>query len=127
MTMKNSNDNIGNRTSDLPGCSAVPQTTAPLRNWIKFEPRILEALYKCKLIEYDSNTGSIRCRASCLVSKVITLLLRIIGHAESVRNKVKTLYCRVLCKFLTVIGGVIDEVFCVEQQWNDPTTKKKSR
>jgi hypothetical protein len=29
--MKNSNDAIGNRTRDLPGCSAVPQPTAPLR------------------------------------------------------------------------------------------------
>ena len=27
--MKNSNDNIGNRTRDLPACSAVPQQTAP--------------------------------------------------------------------------------------------------
>jgi hypothetical protein len=29
--MKNSNDTIGNRTRDLPACSAVPQQTAPLR------------------------------------------------------------------------------------------------
>jgi len=29
--MKNSNDTIGNRTSDLPACSAVPQPTAPPR------------------------------------------------------------------------------------------------
>jgi len=29
--MKNSSDNIGNRTRDLPACSAVPQTTAPPR------------------------------------------------------------------------------------------------
>jgi len=29
--MKNSNDNIWNRTSDLPACSAMPQPTAPLR------------------------------------------------------------------------------------------------
>ena len=28
MLMKNSKDNIGNRTSDLPACSAVPQPTA---------------------------------------------------------------------------------------------------
>jgi len=28
MSMKNSNDNIGNRTRDLPTCSAVPQPTA---------------------------------------------------------------------------------------------------
>jgi len=27
--MKNSNDTIGNRTRDLPTCSAVPQPTAP--------------------------------------------------------------------------------------------------
>ena len=29
--MKNSNDTIGNRTSDLPTCSAVPQPTVPPR------------------------------------------------------------------------------------------------
>ena len=29
--MKNSNDTIGNRTRDLPPCSAVPQPTAPPR------------------------------------------------------------------------------------------------
>jgi hypothetical protein len=31
MSMKNSNDAIGNRSSDLPVCSAVPPPTAPLR------------------------------------------------------------------------------------------------
>ena len=34
--MKNSNDTIGNRTRDLPNCSAVPQPTAPPRT-----PRLL--------------------------------------------------------------------------------------
>jgi hypothetical protein len=29
--MKNSNDNIGDRTRDLPACSAVPQPNAPPR------------------------------------------------------------------------------------------------
>ena len=29
MSMKSSNDTIGNRTSDLPVCGAVPQPTAP--------------------------------------------------------------------------------------------------
>ena len=29
MSMKNSNDTIGNRTRDFPACSAVPQLTAP--------------------------------------------------------------------------------------------------
>jgi len=31
MSIKNSNDTIGNRTRDLPACSAVPQPTAPPR------------------------------------------------------------------------------------------------
>jgi hypothetical protein len=31
MSMKNSNDTTGNRTRDLPACSAVPQPTAPPR------------------------------------------------------------------------------------------------
>jgi len=31
MSMKNSNDTIGNRTRDLPTCSAMPQPTAPTR------------------------------------------------------------------------------------------------
>ena len=31
MSMKKSSDTIGNRTSDLPACSAVPQPTAPPR------------------------------------------------------------------------------------------------
>ena len=29
MSMKKSNDTIGNRTRDLPACSALPQPTAP--------------------------------------------------------------------------------------------------
>jgi hypothetical protein len=32
MSMKNSNDTIGNRTCDLPVCSTVPQPTAPPRD-----------------------------------------------------------------------------------------------
>jgi hypothetical protein len=31
MSVKKSNDTIGNRTRDLPACSAVPQPTAPPR------------------------------------------------------------------------------------------------
>jgi len=31
MSMKNSNDTIGNRNPNLPACSAVPQLTAPPR------------------------------------------------------------------------------------------------
>ena len=31
MSMKNSSDNVGNRTRDVPACNAVPQPTAPPR------------------------------------------------------------------------------------------------
>jgi hypothetical protein len=31
MSMKNSSDTVGNRTCNLPACSAVPQPTAPPR------------------------------------------------------------------------------------------------
>jgi hypothetical protein len=31
MSIKNSNDTIGNRTRDLPACSAMPQPAAPPR------------------------------------------------------------------------------------------------
>jgi hypothetical protein len=31
--MKNSSDTTGNRTRNLPACSAVPQPTAPRREW----------------------------------------------------------------------------------------------
>jgi len=37
MSMKNSNDTIGNRTHDIPGCSAVPQPTAPPRTPMSVE------------------------------------------------------------------------------------------
>ena len=33
--MKNFNDTIGNRTRDLPACSAVPQPTAPPRALVR--------------------------------------------------------------------------------------------
>jgi len=44
--MKNSSDAIGNRTRDLPTCSAVPQPTAPSRapensmRWGGYDPAL---------------------------------------------------------------------------------------
>jgi hypothetical protein len=43
--MKNSNDTIGNRTRDLPACSAVPQPTAP--------PRAPPCKYVATLFSYN--------------------------------------------------------------------------
>jgi hypothetical protein len=44
MSMKNSNDNIDNRTRNLPTCSAVPQQTAQLRAEGDVCQQITEAL-----------------------------------------------------------------------------------
>ena len=41
MSMKNSIDTIGNRTRDLPTCSAVPQPTALLRAPYSYFKKIL--------------------------------------------------------------------------------------
>jgi len=38
--MKNSNGTIGNRTRDLPVCSAVPQPNDSTRSWLKFHTEI---------------------------------------------------------------------------------------
>jgi hypothetical protein len=57
--MKNSNDIIGNRSRDLPSCSAVPQPTAPPRappgkvpyinfNWTFFIAGNMEFIWKTK-------------------------------------------------------------------------------
>jgi hypothetical protein len=37
MSMKNSNNTIGNGTRDSPGCSGMPQPTAPTRGWRFYE------------------------------------------------------------------------------------------
>ena len=43
MSMKYSNDTIGNRTRDLPACRAVPQPTAPPRAIHKVETKIKDS------------------------------------------------------------------------------------
>jgi len=59
ISMKNSNDTIGNRTRDLPACSAVPQPTAPPRasiyiKWscIKHQVTNLEVIKSWCLVRY---------------------------------------------------------------------------
>jgi hypothetical protein len=68
--MKNSNDTIGNRTRDLPACSAVPRPTAPTRihrvNETKYLYRrnqqdatmyqnfVIPYLYEAQHVSYDT-------------------------------------------------------------------------
>ena len=47
--MKNSNDTIGNRTRDLPACSAVPQPTYIYRV-IQEESAILREMIVCVIL-----------------------------------------------------------------------------
>ena len=47
MSMKNSNETIGNRTRHLPICSAVPQLTAPPRT-PSHQPNLTPYVYTCK-------------------------------------------------------------------------------
>jgi hypothetical protein len=52
--MKNSNDTIGNRTRDLPACSAVPQITAPPRapEWWHTFPEFNLLIFPCILFNF---------------------------------------------------------------------------
>jgi hypothetical protein len=58
MSKKNSNGTIGNRTLDLPVCSAVPQPTAPPRVPIDITtlPSLMPAVLpnKCKQLSFGS-------------------------------------------------------------------------
>ena len=49
--MKNCNDTIGNRTRDLPACSAVPQPNAA--------PRVLQQLQNCVIPLLDFQGSSV--------------------------------------------------------------------
>jgi hypothetical protein len=58
MSMKNSNDNFGNRTLDLPACSAVPQPTAPPRAPVRegTECKMCTEQYSCLLFQLSENS-----------------------------------------------------------------------
>ena len=65
MSMKNSSDTIGNRTRDLPACSAVPQPTALPRAPIYIYIYILKPAQELRLILflcYDFLADIIRAR-----------------------------------------------------------------
>ena len=68
MPIKSSNETIGNRTRDLPACSAVPQPTAPPRapiNDIKyiFKAMLCESvrIIKIRLVAHCSLDSSSHC------------------------------------------------------------------
>jgi len=74
MSMKNSNDTIGNRTRDLQTCSSVSQPTAPPRS-----PRMFE--YKLDLSRY-ANLYVVNIRVSCKawISCVVFSIKKVYGN-----------------------------------------------
>ena len=87
MSMKNSNDTIGNRTRDLPACSAVPQPTAPPRETCKR----VEKVYKediCRLCASPNNvTKTVKVWAEYAVRvKFVRNIHEIFGGACEVKT-----------------------------------------
>ena len=76
--MKNSSDTVGNRTRDLPACSAVSQPTAPPRKCIRNSVINLDAL-----AQSNNELGGAICRgysASCTIQRgVVSLMVPSIG------------------------------------------------
>jgi len=72
--MKNPKDTIGNRTRDLPACSAVPQPTAPPRvpqyytRFIKYLYRVVQEVLElvCLLLEVDCQVTSAPSCSTCV-------------------------------------------------------------
>jgi len=60
--MENSNDTIGNRTRELPTCSAVPQPTAPPRapTEKKYEEKIMTHMWFRGMREYRNRCGNVQ-------------------------------------------------------------------
>ena len=79
--MKNSNDTIGNRTRDLPACSAVPQPTAP--------PRVTNTFIETqifKLIPVTLEYALLNCIKQCFFFKPLSLSGDLVSKEEA-RNK----------------------------------------
>ena len=88
MSMKNSHDTIGNRTRDLPVCSAVPQPTAP--------PRAASSVRGHKFINgkvYYGRGSSIAYAHSCTLIK---------NFAASVFVSITSSSHRSLCEFRAI-------------------------
>jgi len=78
MSMKNSSDTIGNRTRDLPACSAVPQPAAPprvsLNNPQTFSPiRQYERMTECWTLKGPTVGGT---RKTCVRVSILSVLIR---------------------------------------------------
>ena len=99
--MKKSNDTIGNRTRDLPACSAVPQPTAPPHTP---DSILYTTIFVCGLSPYQISCDklhwffvAIKPRAEDRIATTAMLLFYIIKNV----NKTCLLYkCLLLCMYI---------------------------
>jgi len=97
MSMKNSNDTTGNRTRDLPACSAVPQPTAPLR-----VPKLLFYFVEETAHVHDMCVCvCVRVSHSCFFTTAVATSTKIIILASE-RNKSSCTVCAVAGSHYTV-------------------------
>ena len=102
--MKNSSDTIGNRTRDLPVCSAVPQSTAPSRNPPQLTCYEQENLRR--KAHFEAFPKAIMFFASILVIIRLTETLQVglTGRYTRSRNPSLSAYCVSLARACAVEG-----------------------
>jgi hypothetical protein len=83
MSMKNSNDTIGNRARDLPACSAVPQPTAPPHAYPRtFYVPVLN-LCTCTFWPWNSSTLNLKRLSTVFGSEMSKLSLVFVTKTQS--------------------------------------------
>jgi hypothetical protein len=101
--MKNSNDTIGNRTRDLPACSAVPQQTAPPRAPIEIQYDILNIIFGKHLNARFQREGSVLLLLTSVILIMILLSvmsIMVLMHIISVLVVVTSAYVTLTLAFL---------------------------
>ena len=128
--MKNSNDTIGNRTPDLPVCSAVPQSTAPPRvyallayNTLLFR-RYFEAYLGLYLSSNINPSFTHKCVFICTVSGLFS------GHNNQENSSLMLLYkggTHSLVCALAARGNVRSESFKNKRKKNNTVLRMSVR
>ena len=94
MSMNNSNDTIGNRTRDLPTCSAVSQPTAP-QHTPPFKRYImtlsLKPLYFPSKFQFESQSHSLA-KSTCQLCSTVRMLFCENCHSQTMQSRHQQLF-----------------------------------
>jgi hypothetical protein len=114
MSMKNSNDTIGNRTRDLPACSSVPQPTATravTNKYRKFLSLTMKNVHERNFLltlKQLLGTENIFCSSStmwnCFINDLSLFLNKPLSY-ESLQPYIQNLYLQVISLILNLIRG----------------------